>query len=199
MDCEFLGIERRRAWRAASILITAHLVPAVLVTGIWLLGLWSIFDDLRLIPQVVSVVVAVVCVLGLFVRFGFWGTARTFGVGYGENLSETFSSRWIRSRLAALVRTDRRCVPGSDPDAFTVMNVRWWHIVGTLELDELPARAATIPIPDDWQLVDTVATRTGVRGFMDGPTGSIPQGYVRMTYKVPVSRERLAATSQLRR
>ena len=79
------------------------------------------------------------------------------------------------------------------------MNVRWWHIVGTLELDELPARAATIPIPDDWQLVDTVATRTGVRGFMDGPTGSIPQGYVRLTYKVPVSRERLATTSQLRR
>lgn len=74
----------------------------MLVTGIWLLGLWSIFDDLRLIPQVVSVVVAVVCVLGLFVRFGFWGTARTFGVGYGENLSETFSSRvgfalgWLR-------------------------------------------------------------------------------------------------------
>src|SRR5699024_8784691 len=42
-------------------------------------------------------------------------------------------------------------------------------------------------IPADWTRIDTDASRTGFPGFMDGPTGSVPEGYVKNTYRVPAS------------
>lgn len=63
--------------RAAGILVAAHLLPGVVLAGLWCIGLLAIFDDRRWIPAWIAVIFGVAAVLGLFLRFGFWGTPAT--------------------------------------------------------------------------------------------------------------------------
>lgn len=174
--------------RAAAILVVAHLVPGVVGLGLWAFGLLPIFDDLRWVPIALVSVYAVGITLFLFLRFGFWGTPATFGRGGGEDLEETFSAgvgfglgwlRWFMQAVLVFVLLI--------PVFMTLGNVRWWQVAGADVLDELPTRFDSIPVPDDWTLVDSKKTETGIPGFMDGPEGPEVEGWVERRYEVPSS------------
>lgn len=174
--------------RAALILIAAHVVLPLFTFALWALGLLPVFDDLRWIPIVVVSLYAAVMFVGLFVRFGAWGTARSFFRDVGEEYMETFSPRvgfglgwlrWFMQIVAAFIILF--------PLVMTWANTRWWELAGTEELDALPARAAAIPIPDDWELQRTSASETGIPEFMfqTTSTSSAPEGNVERVYDVP--------------
>lgn len=179
-----------RGGRAALILIAAHVVLPLFTFALWALGLLPVFDDLRWIPIVVVSLYVAVMFVGLFVRFGAWGTARSFFQDVGEEYMETFSPRvgfglgwlrWFMQIVAAFILIF--------PLTMTWGNVRWWQISGTEELDALPARAAQIPVPESWKLEETDASQTGVLAlpFQEHIDGAVPQGYVERTYNVPDS------------
>ena len=174
--------------RAAAILVVAHLIPGVAMAGLWGLGLLAIFDGRHWIPAWIALIFGVAAVLGMFLRFGFWGTPATRGQGYGDDVLAGFSPRvgfglgWLRW-LMQIVLVVVVLIPG----LMTWANVRGWHLLGTDELRGLPTRAATIPVPDDWSLSDTERSGTGVPQFLDGPTGTEPAGFVAQTFVVPAS------------
>ena len=78
-------LSRGSGWRAAGVLVVAHLAPVPVMLGIWAVGLHPIFDDLRWIPAWIALAAGIVMVVGLFGRFGFWGTAATNHVGQDDN------------------------------------------------------------------------------------------------------------------
>lgn len=172
--------------RAAAILVVAHLAPFPVMLGIWAVGLLPIFDDLRWIPAWIAVAIGTVIVLGMFLWFGIWGTPATGGVDHGEDYSEAFSPgvgyglgwlRWLMQLvLVALV---------AFPALMTWTDVRGWHVFGTDELRALPDRAAAIPVPDDWTLIDTETTGFGLAEFVTWPEGREPNGVVEQTFAVP--------------
>jgi len=179
-----------RGGRAALVLIAAHVVLPLFTFALWALGLLPIFDDLRWIPIVIVSLYAAVVFIGLFVRFGAWGTARSFFRDVGEEYMETFSPRvgyglgwlrWFMQIVAAFILIF--------PLLMTWGNTRWWQISGTEALDALPARAAQIPVPEGWELERTDASQTGVPSlpFQEHVDGPAPQGYVEHTYNVPDS------------
>lgn len=174
--------------RAAAILVTVHLLAGAVAVGLWAIGLLRIFDDVRWIPTTIVAVYAIVASLGLLLRFGFWGIAATAGRSGGEDLERTFSPgagfalgwlRWLLQLVAVAILTYA--------GVMTYANVRPWHLFGAEELDELSELAASMPVPDDWTLVDTEATDTGFPAFMDGPEGTEPTGHVEQTFEVPAS------------
>src|SRR5699024_201647 len=179
-----------RGGRAALILIAAHVVLPLFTFALWALGLLPIFDDLRWIPIVIVSLYAAVVLAGLFVRFGAWGTARSFFHDVGGEYMETFSPRvgfglgwlrWFMQIVAAFILIF--------PLIMTWGNTRWWQISGTEALDALPARADQIPIPESWKLEDSDASQTGVLAlpFQEHINRAEPQGYVERTYNVPDS------------
>lgn len=174
------------AWRAAGILVVAHLAPFPVMLGIWGLGLLPVFDDLRWIPGWTAVAVGVVLVVGLFGWFGFWGTSATDGAGHGDDYMKTFGSlagfglgwlRWFMQLVAVVLALV--------PFVMTWTDVRTWQLFGTDELRALPDRAAAIPVPDDWTLVDTESTGFGLAEFTDWPDGREPHGSIEQTFEVP--------------
>lgn len=176
--------------RAALVLVVAHVVPALLAWPLWAFGLHPYFDDRHWIPTALVVTYSAVVVLGTFIRFGVWGTPATSGRDSGEEYMQTFSPGlgfalgWLRWAMQ-LVMVFIIIIP----TVMTWTNVRWWHIAGTDELDDLPVVAETIPVPQEWTLTDTEASRTGFPDFvlMSGPEGPEPEGYVELTYTVPAS------------
>lgn len=172
--------------RAAGILVVVHLVPACVAWGFWLFGLLPIFDGLHWIPATLAVAFLLVSAVGTFGAFGMWGTPQTGGRDYGEDYEETFSPgvgmalgwlRWFLQIVLVFVMFF--------PTAMTVLNIRWWHLAGTEELDALPERAATIPVMADWQRTRIEASETGIPEFLktteEGPE---PSGFVEQTYAV---------------
>lgn len=120
-------------------------------------------------------------------RFEFWGTPATIGRGGGEDYVGTFKPltgfalgwlRWFMQIVLVFIILV--------PTVMTVENVRSWHLIGTDELDRLPDRAATIPVPADWTLVDTKASQTGFPGFtnMSAPEGSELVGNVELSMRL---------------
>ncbi|MCB1030963.1 MAG: hypothetical protein KDA95_06455 [Acidimicrobiales bacterium] len=175
-------------WRAALILTVAHIAPAMVLVGLWVVGFLSIFDSARWVLSTLAVVFALASLIGLFARFGFWGTPSTFGQSGGEDLEATFP-RWIGFGLGWL-RWLLQIVAAMALFASTLLivgNARWWHFAGTPELDSLRARAAKMPIPSDWHLVATDASGTGFPRFMEWSAGPEPEGFVEKTFNVPES------------
>lgn len=179
-----------RGGRAALILIAAHLALPLFAYALWALGLLPVFDDLRWLPTAIVSIYGAVIFVGLFLRFGAWGTARSFFRDYGEEYMDTFSPRvglglgwlrWFMQIVAAFI-----IIPAL---AMSWGNVRWWQISGTEVLAALPARAAEIPVPGSWKLEDTDTSQTGVLElpFQEHVDGPAPQGYVKRTYIVPDS------------
>src|SRR5690625_4310942 len=123
----------------ASSLIVALLVLACVAWGFWFFGLLPIFDHLHWIPATLSVAFVLVSLVLTFGAFGMWGTPKTGGRDYGEDYEETFSPRvgmalgWLRWFLQ-IVLVFLMFVP----TAMTVLNIRWWHLAGTEELDAPP-------------------------------------------------------------
>lgn len=175
--------------RAAAILIVAHVIPGVIALGLWALGLLPIFDNVRWLVTTIVVAFAVLSALWMFLAFGFWGTIRTWGVGHGEEYEQTFSTGvgfalgWLRWFMQ-IVMVAVLFVPLS----MTWLNMRWWHLAGTEELDALPSVAQTIPAMPDWELLEVEATETGFPGVLDSTmTDPDPEGVVQQTYAVPDS------------
>ena len=176
--------------RAALILLVGHLVPIVPAWLLWAFGLLPVFDRHHWVAATIAVVYAVVAVLGVFLRFGVWGTPATYGQSYGEDYMDTFSLGggfalgWVRWFLQLFLVAAVLL-----PTVMTVTNVRWWHRAGTEELDALPARAESIPVPDAWRLTETERSRTGFPEFMsmspqDGPEAN---GFVEQTFTTSAS------------
>ncbi len=180
------AMSRGSGLRAASILIVAHLVLACVAWGFWFFGLLPIFDDVHWIPATLAVAFLLVSLVLTFGAFGMWGTPTTGGRDYGEAYEESFSPRvgmglgWLRWFLQIVL-----VFAMFIPTAMTVLNIRWWHLAGTDELDALPERAATIPVMADWQRTSTEASETGIPEFMktteEGPE---PSGFVEQRFEV---------------
>jgi len=180
------AMSRGSGQRAAGILVVVHLVLACIAWGLWFFGLLPIFDDLHWIPATLAVAFFVVSLGITFVGFGVWGTPKTGGRDYGEDYEETFSPGvgvalgWLRWFLQIVL-----VFLMFFPTAMTVLNIRWWHLAGTDELDALPERAATIPVMADWERTGIEASETGILAFMktteEGPE---PSGFVEQRYKV---------------
>lgn len=174
------------ARRAAAIIVVAHVAPVLVMLAIWAIGLLPVFDDLRWIPAWTAVVVGIGLLLGMFKWFGFWGTPATHDVGHGEDLMDSFGVGigfglgWLRWFMQ-LVLVTVVLIPGM----MTWTDVRGWHLFGTDELRELPDRAAAIPIPNDWVLVESEAAGFGVTELVTWPEGREPNGYVEQTFEVP--------------
>lgn len=165
-----------------------HIVPSFLFWGLWGFGLLPIFDNVHWVPATIAVVFASVITVGMFLCFGFWGTPASGGQSGGEDYESTFTPMtgfglgWLRW-LMQLVMVFLIVVP----TLLTVGHVRPWYLTGTDELDALPTRAATIPIPTDWEIQSTKATETGFPEFLDmtPEDGAAPEGYVESRYDVP--------------
>lgn len=172
--------------RAAGVLVATHLAPAPVMLGIWAVGLLPVFDDLRWIPAVLSVVVGLVMVLALFLRFGFWGTPSTGMSDQGEEYMASFSPvagfglGWLRwfMQIVAVFIVVMGCL-------FIYGDARAWHVFGTDELRSLAERADAIPVPEDWRLVDTEASGFGITGISGWPAARDPEGFVKRTFEVP--------------
>lgn len=175
-------------WRGAAILVVAHLVAGVVAVGLWAFGLLSVFDDLRWIPIGLVATYGLVATVTLLLRFGFWGTSVTLSRSGGEDLESTFSPgvgfglgwlRWLMQIVLVFIVVFALLL--------TLGNAQWWQLAGTAELDRLPDLADSIPVEEDWELVDSEATGTGIPDFMDGPQGPEVEGYVERIYEVPAS------------
>ncbi len=180
------AMSRGSGLRAAGILVVAHLVLACLAWGFWFFGLLPIFDRMHWIPATLAVAFLLVSLVLTFGAFGMWGTPKTGGRDYGEDYEETFSPgvgmalgwlRWFLQIVLVFVMFF--------PIAMTVLNIRWWHLAGTEELDALPERAATIPVMADWERTSIEASETGIPEFMktteEGPE---PSGFVEQRFEV---------------
>jgi hypothetical protein len=173
-------------WRAGGIIVLAHLAPAPVMLAIWVVGLHSIFDDARWIPAWIALIAGSVMVVGLIGRFGMWGTPASGNRDHGEDYMDTFGTRlgfglgWLRWFMQ-IVLVAVVLVPG----LMTWTDVRAWHLLGTDELRALPERAAAIPVPDDWVLVETESTGFGLAEFVDWPDGREPHGSVEQRFEVP--------------
>lgn len=179
-------LSRGSGLRAAGILLIAHLVPGLGSWAIWLLGLLPIFDGLHWIPATLAFAYLLVAAVVIFRAFGIWGTVMTGARSYGEDYEQTFSPRvgiglgWLRWFLQIVL-----VFVMFIPTAMTAVNIRWWHLAGTEELDALPARAATIPVMTDWERTSIEASETGIPEFTktteEGPE---PSGFVEQRYAV---------------
>ncbi|MBM7517835.1 hypothetical protein [Nocardioides nitrophenolicus] len=141
------------AGRAALLLLVTHLGAVAVAWGAWALFLLPAFYDDRLLPAIGSWLFALTASLWLMLRFGFWGTVATRGVGHGEELLATFSPG--RAVAVGLLRWALQIVMIAGVFGAAVLvsvDGRWWHLVGTAETRALGDRVAAVPIPADWEL-----------------------------------------------
>ncbi|HLR55458.1 MAG TPA: hypothetical protein VK096_01720 [Actinomycetales bacterium] len=164
----------------------AHLLPGIGAWALWFFGLLPIFDDLRWIPATLAIAFLLVSAVVIFRAFGTWGTVISGARDYGEDYEQTFSPRvgvalgWLRWFLQIVL-----VFVMFIPTAMTVVNIRWWHVAGTEELNALPDRAATIPVMTDWQLTSIDASETGIPEFINTTEeGPEPSGFVEQRYAV---------------
>jgi len=173
-------LSQGRGGRAVLVLIGVFLVPVVLCGLIWLLGLVPIFDSVRWIPIGLVIIVGLVSITVLFAAFGVWGVGASSGRDTGDQFTGdfrplvAFGLGWLRWFMQIVMI-------GGIMLAFMAVwtDLRWWRLVSTPEIDALPARAATMPVPADWS---PAGTATG-----DDPDNPYPNGYYERRYDVPAS------------
>lgn len=165
-----------RGGRAVLVLIGFFLAPVLVCAVIWLIGLIPIFGDARWIPGIPGAVFAVLAILWLFYAFGWWGTGTATAGGdqfdRDFSLPVAFGLGWLRLFLQIVM------VGGCVLVIIAVwMDLRPWRLLSTPEIDALPARAASMPIPADWK---PTGTETG-----DDSENPAPNGYYQRRYDVP--------------
>lgn len=171
-------LSRGRGGRAVLVLIGIFLIPVAACWLIWVLGLIPIFEYARWIPIGLVSVVGVVSILGLFLVFGFWGTGANSGQDGGDQFeydfrpAVAFGLGWVRWFMQLVLVGG---VLYAWMAVFT--DVQLWNVFSTKEIDALPARAATMPVPADWK---ATWTDTG-----DDGANPYPNGYYERTYDVP--------------
>lgn len=128
---------------AALALVGAHLLVLLLVLLVWLVGLAPFFRDVHWIPAVLATVVFAVGMAVVFVKLIPWAHQ------YEKVFSDggVFVLSWLHWFL--LVAT---AAVGMLMVAVVWADVRWVHLVGSPEIDALPDRATSMPIPADWSL-----------------------------------------------
>jgi hypothetical protein len=188
LTADLADLTDRRAGRAAVILVVSHVLIGLGGWLLWAFGWLPIFDHVRFVPVVLVTAYSLVLTIGILLRFGFWAVSVVGG--FGERYTETFSTgRGIALGLVRLLSQLGLVLILLPPVMMTIFNMRWWHVAGTDELDALPARAATIPVPADWSPVTGLdnESRTGLLAFMeeDSPEGTAPEGFVQRAYTVP--------------
>jgi hypothetical protein len=166
-----------RGGRAALVLVGSHLGLAAVVALLWFVGLAPVFDGWRWVVAVLASAVYLVGVPWLVTAFGFWGVGVNSGQDGGDQHTDfspgvAFGLGWLRWALQIVT------IGG----AFLLLlliwtDMRWWHLFGDPRVDDLPATAATIPVPQDW-------TPDGVSEG-DRPMGP-PQGVYRQDFEVPL-------------
>lgn len=165
-----------RTGRAALVLVGCHLGLVALVALLWFVGLAPVFDGWRWVVAVPASAVYLVGVVWLMVAFGFWGVGANSGQDGGDQHTDfspgaAFGLGWLRWALQIVT------IGG----VFLLlvllwMDMRWWHLFSTPEVEQLPATAATIPVPQDWTLDDVVVG--------DKPMGA-PQASYRQDFDAP--------------
>lgn len=166
-----------RGGRAALVLIGAHLLPVPVCGLLWLFGTLPIFHDARWIPIGLVSIVALVAFALSPIMFGFWGVGANSGQDGGDQFTDfrplvAYGLGWLRWLMQVLMIMGMAYAV-----IFTITDFRLWHVTSTPELDALPARAATMPVPANWTLTDT---QTGDDG--DNPA---PNGFYERRYDVP--------------
>ncbi len=155
---------------AALALVGAHLLVLLLVLLVWLVGLASVFDDVHWIPAVVATAVLVVGVAVVFVKLIPWAHQyeKVFSGGGVFVLSWL---HWIMLIGTAAV--------GILMVAMVWADVRWFHLVGSPEIDGLQERASTMPIPADWSLDEAEETDDGFPAevYQYEQSFDVPQSY----------------------
>lgn len=152
----FLGrLSGQRGGRAALILTGFFVAPVVVVSLIWLVGLAPIFFGVHWIPAVLASAFGFVYCMWLGLAFGWWGTGtvaheRGGGDQFGDFPSGVaFGLGGLRLLLQLL----------GIGGCFIVVvliwvDLRWWHLTSSPEVDGLPDKAATMPVPEDWILTN---------------------------------------------
>lgn len=166
--------------RAALVLIGCHLVPAVVCAVLWGVGITPAFDQLYWIPAVVATLVALVGTVWLMMAFGFWGVGLASGHDGGDQYADDFAPRvafalgWLR--LFIQIVMIGVCFVAC---ASLWVGVRWWHLASTPEIEAVPAKVATIPVPEDWTRTGTVNREPPWADYNGSYTSSfdLPQGY----------------------
>ena len=189
MTADLADLTDRRAGRAAVVLVLVHLLVALVAWLLW--GLGHFFVHVRWLPIALVFTYAALGTIGVMVRFGYWpmGVVRGFGEVYTETFSPVAGAFLGMLRLLMQFFLIFVLIPVL---VMTWFNMRWWHVVGTDELDALPALAATIPVSQEWEHQPELdrQSETGFLAFMDPPissAGPAPEGYVLRTYDVPKS------------
>ena len=171
-------LSQGRGGRAVLVLIGAFLAPVLLCGLVWLLGLVPVFAYARWIPIGLVVIVGLVSIAVLFAAFGVWGVGANSGQDAGDQFTGdfrplvAFGLGWLRWFMQIVMI-------GGIVLAFVAVwtDLRWWRLASTPEIDALPARAATMPVPAAWT---PAGTATG-----DDPDNPYPNGYVERRYDVP--------------
>lgn len=170
-------LSHRRGGRAALVLIGAHLLPVPVCGLLWLFGTLPIFHDARWIPVSLVSIVALTAFALSPIMFGFWGVGANSGQDGGDQFTDfrplvAFGLGWLRWLMQVAMITGLAYA-----FILTLTDFRLWHVTSTPELDALPARAATMPVPASWKVI---GTDTGDDG--DNP---YPNGFYERRYVVP--------------
>ena len=176
VDRPLYRLSRGRALRAALIMLVAFIAPLPLAWAGWALGLAPVFDHARWVPITLVAALGILTMGALFHFFGIGASDESFGVGYGEQYGEfgvAGIGLWIE-RLVLQVVAVGSCFLAL---AFACVNARWFNLFPTAEMQSLPARAATMPVPADWRLT---STEHGDAGDV-----KVPNAYRDQRYAVP--------------
>lgn len=150
-------LSRGRLWRACLVLVVANLVPVLVCGLLWLIGIQPAFDGIYWIPATLATIVLVAGGLWLLRAFGFWGVGSPSMSDGGDQFDDDFTPMqafglgWLRLVMQVVM------IGGSF--VFVAMlwaGVRWWHFSPSAEMQAVPEKAASIPVPKDWHQTDVV-------------------------------------------
>lgn len=166
--------------RASLVLIGFHLALVVVCALLWLVSLAPLFDGASWVPGLLGLLVLVGGSLWLMLAFGFWGVGLNSGQDGGDQFEDDFTPGaaiglgWLRWALQVV--TIGLCFILV---LMTWAGVRWWHLASTDEIDAVPAKAAAITVPGDWNQTDTVHHEPELGEHNGSYTRSLdlPEGY----------------------
>jgi hypothetical protein len=179
----FARLARGRGGRAAWLMVVAVLVPTALVLvlhlAIWRIGWSESFTETRWVPGGLAFLVLTVGIAVTWYRTTTW-----IVVAAGEDeLVEVAEHLRLSDGAAAAVFLLRRVLLGAAlvllffTSVVVWVDLRWWVVVGSPEVDALPDRAARMPVPDDWVLQETSVD--------ERVAGGPPRGGVTQTFELP--------------
>jgi len=150
------------ASKAAYILIIAHILPPIILTGIWLISTIPYLESLSFFGLIIKALGLLSLLLGIlfvtmsFAAFGFWGTVITSGRGSDNDSLEYFSPGkgymlgWLRWLLQLVM------IGGMlFPILLTANNIRMWQVLPNPENRiGLTAKTVQLPakVPAEWKL-----------------------------------------------